>query len=216
MTDEYITRCGWWSVDTKPFSTVCGLDTEYRNGKCVSTVDITSDNINPASVCGLNTEYRNGKCIPTASVCGHLTVWDSENGKCNVKYSDARTAYLKFRNDDISNEKSIKMHFLNSIPKSLTVEATKIYNETVSFEEQVAGTFLHLAKDDQRLRGNHKGWKLKRLMNCFVHESEKYKHTHLLPSSEYFFRYGLVSDNHHRRNLVTNSDSIYNKCMSAL
>jgi len=64
---------------------VCGLDTEFQNGKCVSTVDATSDN---ASMCDTpGVEFQNGKCVSTvdvtsdnAYVCGRHTVFS--DGKC--------------------------------------------------------------------------------------------------------------------------------------
>ena len=59
----HYSTCGWLpfglSAQRMEISDICGSGTEYRNGKCVSTIDVTSDN---ASICGSGTEYKNGKC----------------------------------------------------------------------------------------------------------------------------------------------------------
>lgn len=76
---------GWFGnkIDT---TSLCGTDTRLQDGKCVSTVDVTSDN---ASVCGLGTMFKDGKCVSTlditsdnASVCGPGTIF--KDGNCQV------------------------------------------------------------------------------------------------------------------------------------
>ena len=63
MPPPYI-NCGFFGFGKKEvgddfLSSVCGDGTAFRDGKCVSIVDIVSDN---ASVCGDGTAFRDGKC----------------------------------------------------------------------------------------------------------------------------------------------------------
>ena len=76
-------------------SSVCDpATTMFHNGKCVSTVDVTTDN---ASVCDpATTMFHNGKCVSTvdvttdnASVCDPYTTM-FQNGKCVSAYPDVR------------------------------------------------------------------------------------------------------------------------------
>ena len=79
--------CGLFGlVGVKEFqlSSVCDTGTAFQDGKCVSTVDVASDN---ASVCGTGTAFQDGKCVSTvdvasdnASVCGTGTAF--KDGKC--------------------------------------------------------------------------------------------------------------------------------------
>jgi hypothetical protein len=79
-------HCGFLGLGktVMDLSSVCGAGTAFRGGKCVSTVDVASDN---ASVCGAGTAFQGGKCVSTvdvasdnASVCGAGTTY--QNGKC--------------------------------------------------------------------------------------------------------------------------------------
>jgi hypothetical protein len=79
--------CGWFGLFGKnefDISSVCSTGTKFENGKCVSTVDVASDN---ASICSTGTKFENGKCVSTvdvasdnASICSTGTKF--ENGKC--------------------------------------------------------------------------------------------------------------------------------------
>jgi hypothetical protein len=41
----------------------------FRNGKCISIIDVTSDNW---SVCGTGTAFRDGKCVSTVDVTSDI------------------------------------------------------------------------------------------------------------------------------------------------
>ena len=56
---------------------MCGEGTELRDEKCVSVVDVTSDN---AFMCGEGTELRDEKCVSVTSGCGRGTT--SSDGEC--------------------------------------------------------------------------------------------------------------------------------------
>ena len=190
MTDEYISRCGWWSVDTKPFSTVCGTDTEYKKGKCVSTLDITMDNIDPASVCGTDTEYRNGKCVSTlditmdnidpASVCGTDTEY--RNGKCvstlditmdNIDPASVCGMGTEYRNGKCENTADIS--FTNANVKLLPGETIESRNSSITCSANIRGNFEDSAAGVLMRKPQLRFLPLDKqahLYNCFYHASK--------------------------------------------
>ena len=111
--------CGFLGLGKKQMdlSSVCDIGTEFRDGKCVSTVDVTSDNASMcdtpgvafrdgkcvstidvtsdnASMCDTpGVEFRDGKCVSTVDVTSdNASMCDTpgvafRDGKCHIKYS---------------------------------------------------------------------------------------------------------------------------------
>ena len=76
--------CGFIGIGKKEYdiTSVCGKGTAFQDGKCVSIVNVDSDN---ASVCGKGTAFKDGKCVSivdVASVCGPGTV--VKDDKCII------------------------------------------------------------------------------------------------------------------------------------
>ena len=183
MTDEYISRCGWWSVDTKPFSTVCGMGTEYRNGKCENTADISFTNaivkLLPGktiesknssitcSACGEGTILRDGKCVSAIDhvECGpHTTL---SHGKCVIDYGDKVDTSLNFGPIMGQYEASYAwdMRHLEKIPESITFSTKANIHGT--FEDTAAGVLMR--KPQLRFLPLDKR---AHLYNCFYHASK--------------------------------------------
>ena len=93
--------CGYFGFLRNEFDpeSLCGENTELRDGRCVSVVDVTSDN---ASMCGENTELRDGRCVSTASSCGRGTV--SGDGECigipSMRFANRGMQGCYVRDDD--------------------------------------------------------------------------------------------------------------------
>ena len=85
-SDDVLTISSFTSVSNRSQVACDPNTTEWRDGKCKSTVDITSDN---ANVCDTTTtEFRDGKCVSivdiasdNANVCDTTTT-EFRDGKC--------------------------------------------------------------------------------------------------------------------------------------
>ena len=128
--------CGFLGFGAKQvnLSTVCGRKTEFsvEEGKCVSVVDVTSDN---ASMCDTpGVEFRNGKCVSVvdvtsdnASMCDTPGV-EFRNGKCRIQYGDPLAIHMKHMTPGTEERRHETMEYIISrqgaVPKQIGVEAS--------------------------------------------------------------------------------------------
>jgi hypothetical protein len=201
--------CGLFGlVGVKEFqlSSVCGTGTAFQDGKCVSTVDVASDN---ASVCGTGTAFKDGKCVSfmtfnKASVCGTGTVFRDD--KCVIDFGEDLLVDLSAGPEPGVNHNIIENRYEEDglkVPRRIKIDVKSRIDGM--FEDIAAGEFMRATP--RKLRGD--------VYDCFYDTTKKLAEGSKMDRSKKLLLYdALKGEKNEKWDVVWGPHGVFNHCLT--